>query len=160
VYDFATDYFSLFIHQYDERAQGLHQKSHPRKITTTLVYLVKGKCILRCSFHFSESFSQDEERSQSTYHERRWHPWQGQNSGSRCPIDSMEILLAAVPCPLACSSNACLPPALHTGSLCPFREEFHPLQDKETGEENPFNRGHWQSPAGPRFFVVLGSRYE
>jgi hypothetical protein len=114
------------------------KKSHPRKIMAHLVYLAKGKCTLRCSFHFSKSCSQDEIRSKSTYHERRRHPWQGQNSGSRCPIDSTEILLAAVPCPLACSSNACLPPARHTGSLCPLRGEFRPLQDnRQQGKRLP-----------------------
>ncbi len=95
-----------------------------------LVYPEKGKCTLHCSFHFSASFSQDEEHSKSTCHERRWRPWQGQNGGSRCPVDSTEMLLASLPSPLACSSSACLPPALHTASLCPFREEFRPLQDK------------------------------
>jgi hypothetical protein len=160
VYDFATGYSSLFIQQCDERAQGLHPKSHPRKIVTPHVYLVRGKCTLCCRFHFSESCSQNEERSKSTYYERRWHPWQGQNSGSRCPMDSTEMLLAAMPSPLACSSSACLPPAYHTGSLCPFPEEFRPLQDNRHQRKRPLNRGHRQSPAGPRFFVVLWTRQE
>ena len=160
MYDFATDYCSLFIQQCDARAQGLHPKSHPQKIVTTLVYLVKGKCTLWCRFHFSEPCSQNEERSKSTIHERRWHPWQGQNRGSRCPLDSPERLVAAVPCPLACSSSACLPPAFHTGSVCPLRAEFRPLQDNRHQGKRPLSRGHRQSPAGPRFFVVLCTKHE
>src|SRR5215469_1650464 len=112
-------------------------KNHPRKIMAVLVSLMKGKCTLRCRFHFSASCSQDEEYSKSTYHERRWHPWQGQNNGSRCPLDSTEILLAAVTCFLACSSSACLPPAYHTGCLCPLREEFRPLQDNRNQGRDP-----------------------
>src|SRR5215472_12154790 len=125
-----------------------------------LVYLVKGKCTLRCSFHFPASCSQDEEHSKSTCHERRWHLCQQRDYGSPCLMDSTEILLAAVPCPLACSNSARLSPASHTGSLCPFREAFRPLQDNRQQGKRPLSRGHRQSPAGPRFFVVLCTRHD
>src|SRR5262249_35497717 len=118
------------------------------------------KCTLRCSYHFSGSCSQDEEYSKCTYHERKWRPWQQRDHGSPCPMDSAEMLLAAVPCPLACSSSAYLSPALHTASLCPLREEFRPLQDKRQQGKRPSQLWALAATCWPTVFCCSCTRHE